>query len=332
MKVLFIGGTGVISSACSQLAVEQGMELTLFNRGQSLRPVPAKARVIHGNIRDAQEARRLLEGQHFDAVVDWVAYTPEQVEKDIELFRGRAGQYIFISSASAYQKPLARLPISESTPLDNPYWDYSRNKIACEERLVRAYREEHFPITIVRPSHTYDQTMLPLHGGYTMLARMREGKRVIVPGDGTSLWVLTHHDDFAKGFNGLLGNPHALGEAVQITSDELLTWNQIYIILGRAVGVSEPEKLLVHLPSDLIATIDPEWGAGLLGDKAHSVIFDNSKIKRLVPGYCATISFVHGAAEMVAWYDADPARRVVDEGFNQLLERILKAWDGLNMS
>jgi nucleoside-diphosphate-sugar epimerase len=331
MKVLFIGGTGVISSACSRLAVEQGMDLTLFNRGKSLRPVPEGARVLHGNIRDAHEARKLLEGQHFDAVVEWVAYTPEQVEQDIELFRGRTGQYIFISSASAYQKPLARLPISESTPLDNPYWDYSRNKIACEERLVRAYREEHFPITIVRPSHTYDQTMLPLHGGYTMLARMREGKRVIVPGDGTSLWVLTHHDDFAKGFNGLLGNPHALGEAVQITSDELLTWNQIYIILGRAVGVSEPEKLLVHRPSDLIAAIDPEWGAGLLGDKAHSVIFDNSKIKRLVPGYYATIPFVHGAAEMVAWYDADPARRVVDEGFNQLLERILKVWDGLNL-
>ncbi len=322
MKVLFIGGTGVISSACSRLAVRRGMELYLLNRGRTERPIPAGAQVLNGDIRDRGSAERALEGMTFDAVVDWVIFTPEQLEADIELFRGRMGQYVFISSASAYQKPISHLPITESTPLYNPFWAYSRDKIACEERLVRAYREEGFPITIVRPSHTYDRTKAPLMGHYTDIDRMRKGKKVVVHGDGTSLWVLTHHEDFAKGLVGLLGNDHAIGNAVHITSDEVLTWNQIYTIVAHAAGV-EPQ--IVHVPSEVIARFDEEVGAGLLGDKAHSVIFDNSKIKQLVPDFVATIPFSQGAREIVGWFDADPARQVVDEEVDGMIERIISS-------
>jgi nucleoside-diphosphate-sugar epimerase len=269
---------------------------------------------------------RALGEATFDVVVDWIAFTPEHVAADIELFRGRTGQYIFISSASAYQKPLSALPITESTPVHNPFWTYSRDKIACEERLVKAYREEGIPVTIVRPSHTYDPTMVPLIGHYTDLDRMRRGKKVIVHGDGTSLWVLTHHEDFAKGFVGLLGNHHAIGHAVHITSDELLTWNQIYTLLAHAAGV---EPRIVHVPSDLISAFDPEVGAGLLGDKAHSVIFDNTKIKRLVPDFRATIPFSQGAKEIVAWYDAEPARQVVDQRVDQLIDTIIATQEAI---
>ena len=323
MKILFIGGTGVISSACSRLAVRRGAELYLLNRGQTERPIPEGARVLQGDIRDRGSAERALKGLTFDAVVDWVVFTPEQLEADIELFRGRVGQYVFISSASAYQKPVAHLPITESTPLYNPFWAYSRAKIACEERLVQAYREEGFPITIVRPSHTYDRTKVPLMGHYTDIDRMRKGKKVVVHGDGTSLWVLTHHDDFAKGLVGLLGNVHAIGNAVHITSDEVLTWNQIYTIVAHAAGV-EPQ--IVHVPSEVIATFDAEVGAGLLGDKAHSVIFDNSKIKRLVPDFVATIPFSQGAREIVEWFDADPTRQVVDQEVDGMIERIISSF------
>ena len=325
MKILFIGGTGIISSACSALAVERGLDLTLLNRGETTkRPVPAGARVVKGDIRNPAGVEQALAGETFDVVVDWVAYTPEHIETDLELFRGRVGQYVFISSASAYRKPPVDLPVTESTLLDNPYWEYSRNKIACEERLVRAFREEKFPMTIVRPSHTYDKTLLPMHGRWTVVERMRQGKPVIVHGDGTSLWVLTHHRDFAHAFVGLLGNPHAIGEPFQITSDEVLSWNQIFLLVARAAGVEAPQ--LVHVPSEVIARFDADWGAGLLGDKAHSMIFDNTKIKRLVPDYAATIPFARGAEEIVNWYLADPARQVVDAEFDALLERIIAAY------
>lgn len=332
MKVLFIGGTGTISSACSQLAAERGIELYLFNRGKTARPVPEGAHVLRGDIRDRASAETTLAGHTFDVVVDWVAFTPEHVEVDIELFRGRMGQYIFISSASAYQKPPASLPITESTPLDNSYWAYSRAKIACEEQLIQAYRAEKFPVTIVRPSHTYDRTRLPFHGRYTVIDRMRKGKRVIVHGDGTSLWVLTHHKDFAKGFVGLLGNQRAIGEAFHITSDEVLSWNQIYTILAHAAGV---EPRLVHVPSEVIAAFDPDWGASLLGDKAHSVIFDNTKIKRMVPDFAATIPFSRGAEEILAWFDADAGRgrpgcgRVVDDEVDRLMDTIIAAYESM---
>ena len=322
MKVLFIGGTGVISSACSKLALERGIELYLLNRGQSVRPTPAGARVLRGDGRDPQSARAALGDLAFDAVVDWIAFSPEHVEADLDLFRGRTRQYVFISSASAYQTPPASLPVTESTMLDNPFWQYSRNKIAGEERLVRAYREEKYPITIVRPSHTYDCTLLPMDGGWTVVDRMRRGQRVIVHGDGTSLWTLTHHADFARGLVGLLGNSHAIGEAVHITSDEWLTWNQIFEIIARAAGA---EARIVHVPSDVLAAYDPNWGAGLLGDKAHSMVFDNRKIKRLVPDFVCRIPFSRGAEEILAWYDADPARRKVNEDFNRLCDRILAA-------
>ncbi len=325
MKALFIGGTGIISSACSQLTIERGIELYLFNRGQTThRPVPDGARVIRGDIRDPESARSALAGRTFDVVADFIAFTPEQVQADLDLFRGRTGQYVFISSASAYQKPLAGLPITESTVLANPFWAYSRAKIACENLLVQAHRETGFPMTIVRPSHTYDRTALPVEGGYTVIARMRQGKKVVVHGDGTSLWVLTHHRDLARAFVGLLGNPHAIGESFHITSDELLTWNQIYELLAQAAGTSVRP---VHVPSECIAAYDPGWGAGLLGDKAYSVIFDNTKIKRAVPGWMATIPYAQGVQEVLAWYDADPARQVSDPAWDALFDRIIAAYE-----
>lgn len=324
MKVLFIGGTGIISSACAPLAVERGIELYLLNRGQSQRPSPPGATVLQGDIRDRDSALQALGDHQFDVVVEWIAFTPEHIETDLRLFHGRTRQYIFISSASAYQTPPVNLPVTESTPLHNPYWAYSRNKIACEERLLRAYREDGFPMTVVRPSHTYDQTLLPMHGGYTNVHRMRQGKKVIVHGDGTSLWTMTHHRDFAKGFVGLLGNNHAIGETFHITSDELLTWNQIVELVAQAAGI---EAQIVHIPSDFIAHFNSNWGDSLLGDKTHSMIFDNSKIKRLVPGFAAAIPFAQGAREIMAWYDADPARQVVNTELDHLMDRIITAYE-----
>ncbi len=320
MKALFIGGTGVISSACARLALKRGIDLYLLNRGQSTRPVPEGAIVLTGDIHDEASVQAALGSHTFDVIVDWIVFTPDQVEADIRRFAGRTGQYVFISTASVYHKPVLSLPITESTPLHNPYWQYSRDKIACEERLIRAYREAGFPATIVRPSHTYDRTLLPLHGGYTIVDRMRKGQPIVVHGDGTSLWVMTHHADFAKGFVGMLGRPQAVGEAYHITGDEVLTWNQIAQAVARAAGV---EAEIVHVPSETIAAYDPDWGANLLGDKSHSVIFDNTKIKRLVPDYQAVIPFERGVEEIIAWYDADPAHRQIDEAFNATLDAII---------
>lgn len=329
MKALVIGGTGIISSACVELAAARGIDLTLLNRGQATRPLPPTATVLQGDIRDKDAIAKLLKDMTFDVVANFVAFTPEHIETDLALFRDRAKQYIFISSASAYQTPPVNWPTTESTPLRNPFWAYSRAKIACEDRLTVAYREEGFPMTIVRPSHTYDARSLPLDGGYTVVDRMRAGKKVIVHGDGTSLWTLTHHRDFAKGFVGLMGNPHALGEAVHITSDEVLTWNQIFEIVADAAGV---QPNIVHMPSDLIAAFDPKRGPGLLGDKAHSMVFDNTKIKRLVPDYVATIPFREGTAEIIAWYDSHPPAQKVDAGLNQLLDTMVAAYEAVGPS
>jgi nucleoside-diphosphate-sugar epimerase len=268
--------------------------------------------------------RNALSGKTFDTVVDWIAYTADHIEQDLDLFRGRTGQLIFISSASAYQTPPARLPVTESTPLSNPFWQYSRDKIACEERLMRAFYEESFPVTIVRPSHTYDRSTLPLKGRYTPIHRMRTGKKIIVHGDGSSLWVLTHNSDFAHGFVPLLGNERAIGEAFHITSDNLLTWNQIYELAAKAAGV---EANIVHIPSDVIAKYDFEWGCDLLGDKTHSMIFDNSKIKQFVPGFSADIPFSQGIEEIMEWHDADPNRQVVDEELDDLMDKIIADWE-----
>lgn len=322
MKILFIGGTGIISSACTELAVHQGIEMHLLNRARSARPVPQGAFVHKADIRDIGSVRQALDDQKYDVVVDWIAFTPEHIQQDIDLFRGRTEQFIFISSASVYQKPPFLLPVTESTLADNPFWTYSQNKIACENLLIDVYRKEKFPVTIVRPSHTYDKTLLPTHGGYTIVHRMRSGKPVIVHGDGTSIWTMTHHKDFARGFNGLLGNPQAYGQIFHITSDEMLTWNQIYTFVANAAGVEKPE--LIHIASETIASFDQVWGASLIGDKAHSMIFDNSKIKRLVPEFaCSYIPFSKGAAEILAWYDADPSRQVINEEFDQLVDRII---------
>jgi len=324
LRVLFLGGTGVISSACSRLAVERGIDLFMLNRGQtSDRPLPPEATVLRGDARDPASVRAALGGREFDAVVDWVAYTPDHVQDDIDVFRGRAGQFVFISSASAYQTPPSRVPVVESTPLRNPYLQYSRDKIECEELLRAAYRDEGFPATIVRPSHTYDKTNIPLHGGWTALARMRQGKPVVVHGDGTSLWTLTHHADFARGFVPLLGHPRTLGEAFHITSADVLTWNQIADTLAAAAGVTAD---IVHVPSDLIAATDPDWGAGLLGDKAHSLIFDNSKLRSVVPGYHAVIPFEQGAREIIAWHDEDPARQQIDPRIDAAMDKLTAAY------
>jgi len=325
LKILFVGGTGKISSAVSALAVEKSFDLYLLNRGLTNRPIPAGANVLKGDINDPESVKAALGDLKFDAVVNWIAFTEDHIERDIELFRDRTNQYIFISSASAYQSPPVNLPVTESTPLANPYWQYSRDKIACEERLMRAYREEKFPFTVVRPSHTYDRTMLPFQGGWTVIDRMRKGKKILVHGDGTSLWVFTHHTDFAKGFVGLLGNSRAIAEAFHITSDELLTWNQLHEIAGRAAGA--PPLDIVHVPSDLINAYDPAWGAGLLGDKAASMVFDNTKIKRISPEFMSTTPYEQGAQEMVEWYDGDESRQVVDDEFNELTDRIIAAYE-----
>jgi nucleoside-diphosphate-sugar epimerase len=323
MKVLFIGGTGIISSGCAPLAVAKGIDLYFLNRGQSTRQTPEGVKQLHGDIRDPKSVEQAIGDMKFDAVVNWIAFTTDHIQQDIDLFKGRTGQYIFISSASAYQTPPSTLPVTESTILDNPFWQYSRNKIACEELLVDAYRKDKFPMTIVRPSHTYDQRLLPFDHGYTVVDRMRRGKPVIVHGDGTSMWVLTHHTDFAKGFIPLLGNSHAIGEAYHITSDELLNWNQIYDQVAEAAGTTATK---VHVASDALAKHDPNWGPGLLGDKSNSMIFDNSKIKQLAPEFICTTPFRRGAEEIMAWYDADPARQVVNEVQDQLEDKLVEMY------
>src|SRR5580692_11299334 len=324
LRVLFIGGSGVISSACSRVAAENGVELFVLNRGRSTtRPLPPGVTMLQADIREPRTVREVIKDLDFDSVVDWVAFTADQVRTDIDLFGGRTGQYVFISSASAYQTPPARVPVTESTPLRNPFLQYSRDKIACENLLVEAYRDQGFPATIVRPSHTYDQTLVPFDGGWTVLGRMLAGKPVIVHGDGTSLWTLTHHDDFARAFVPLLGHPRTLGEAIHITSDDVLTWNQIAETMAAALGLT---ARLVHVPSDAIAAADPDWGAGLLGDKAHSMVFDNAKVRGLVPGWRAVIPFEAGAREIAAWYLADPARQVTDQALDAVMDKLAAAW------
>lgn len=323
LRVLFIGGTGKISSACAEVAVDRGIDLTVLNRGTTAsRPLPEGVRSLTADVRDEDSVRAALDGQEFDVVADFIAFTPAHVETDIKLFRDRVGQYLFISSASAYAKPVASLPIRESTPLRNPYWQYSRDKIACEDRLVAEYRDRGFPVTIVRPSHTYDRTSMPTLGGWTDVDRMRRGVPVVVHGDGTSLWAITHHVDFARAFVPILGNPQAVGEAVHITTEQSLTWDQIYTILGRAAG-AEPD--LVHVSSEQIARLVPAWGPGLLGDKAHCVVFDNSKARQLAPGWVATIPFTQGAREIIEWFDAHPASKQVDAEADANFDRLVAA-------
>ena len=322
LRVLFIGGSGVISAAAAERAVAVGHRLTMLNRGSAtMRPAPEDAEVLRADIRDTASVRTALGGRTFDVVVDFVAFTADHVATDIELFTGRTGQYVFISSASAYQKPPARLPILESTPLRNPFWQYSRDKIACEDLLVKTYRQDGFPATIIRPSHTYDRTTIALTGGWTDIARMRAGRPVVVHGDGTSLWTLTHSSDFAKALVGLLGLPQAVGDSFTITSDEYLPWNEIYEIFAKAAGAPEPQ--LVHIASDTIAAAAPDIGPSLLGDKSHSVVFDNSKVKALVPEFTCTVPFALGARQVLNWFDANPDQQIVDERLNTVFDQLI---------
>ncbi len=323
MKVLFIGGTGIISSGCVRLALERGMDVTLLNRGKSFRPTPEGARVVEADIRDFEGAKAALENSSFDVVAEFTGFVPEHIEMDLKLFSGQVGQYLYISSASAYQTPPQKVPVTEETPLENPVWEYSRNKIACEARLMQAYRDTGFPVTIVRPSHTYDETLLPFEGGWTVVDRMLKGKPVIVHGDGTSLWTMTYNSDFAKGFVGLFGKQAAIGEAFHITSDEWLTWNQIFNLTSEAFGV---KPKLVHVPSDLIDQFDSAWGDGLLGDKAHSFMLDNRKIKALVPDFVCTVPFSEGIRKVSRWYLSHPEHQIVNPVFDANCERILSAY------
>ena len=318
-SVLFIGGTGVISTASVALAAERGWNVAVLNRGRSDdRPLPDGVESLTADVRDADATARAIGNRSFDVVADFLSFTPDQLHLD--QFRGSTGQYVFISSASAYQTPPTHLPVTESTPLRNPFWEYSRNKIACEDTLVREYRETGYPVTIVRPSHTYDRTLLPTLAGWTDIDRMRRGAPVVVHGDGSSLWTITHTRDFAVGFVGLLGHPSAIGEAFHITGDEAPTWDAIYRDLGAAAGV---EPLLAHVTSDEIAAAAPELGDGLLGDKTHSMVFDNTKLKRLVPEFAQRTLFADGAREMIEWYDEDESRRVVDPELDALFDRLV---------
>jgi nucleoside-diphosphate-sugar epimerase len=326
LKVLFIGGTGNISTSVSRLCSERGINLYLLNRGRKNVDIPG-AKTLRADMTRPEDAVPLLEKHHWDVVVDWIAFTENDVQRDIDLFRKKTRQYVFISSASAYQKPLSHPVVTESTPLCNPYWEYSRNKIACEERLSRAFRDEGFPVTVVRPSLTYDTVIPVAIGGwteYTIIDRMKKGKKVIVHGDGSSLWTVTHADDFAKGFVGLLGHQQAIGQSFHITSDEILTWDQIYEAVARAAGC---EPRIVHVPSDFIGQCEPSLIGSLLGDKAVSVIFDNSKIKRFVPGFQATIPFNDGIRRTLAWFEADPARQIVRKETHDMMDRIIRTYE-----
>lgn len=326
MKALFLGGTGTISSACTALAQKQGWEVTLLNRGN--RPAPEGMKQIIADCGDVDALKAALDGKYFDVVADFIAFRPLDVQRDIELFRDKCAQYILISSASVYQKPVSDYLITESTPLCNPYWRYSRDKIACEEVAMEAYRSFGFPVTIVRPSHTYCERAIPMGvhgdgGSWQLVRRMREGKPIIVQGDGSSLWTFTFNTDLAKGFCGLMGNPHAIGQAVHITSDESVTWDQAYESIGRALGV---KPNLVHIATDFLVACDPSLMGPLLGDKSRSVVFDNSKIKRLVPDFCATVRYDQGVRICLDYIDKHLECQTEDPQFDAWSDRVIAAY------
>lgn len=328
MRVLFIGGTGTISMAITRRLLTEGHKVYLLNRGTRNGELPPGAIGLTGDIEDEEQIGRLTEGMKFDVVADFIAFVPEHVERDYRMFKGRTGQYIFISSASAYQKPPSDYRMTEGTPLANPKWQYSRDKIACEAFLMEKYREEGFPVTIVRPSHTYDERSIPMglhgeNGSYQVVKRIKEGKPVLIPGDGTSLWTVTHNSDFAKGFVGLMGNIHAIGEAVQITSDETLTWNQIYQTVADALGVPLHP---VRVSSDFLdACSDYDFNGSMMGDKSNSVVFLNDKLKRLVPGFTAVKRFDQGVRESLAYIASHPECQKEDPEFDAFCDRVVEA-------
>jgi nucleoside-diphosphate-sugar epimerase len=323
MKVLFVGGTGVISHSCSELCVENGFDLFLLNRGKSFRQAPQKAKIICADINDGLSVDAVLANHLFDVVVDWIAFNEKDVSRDYNLFKNKTKQYIFISSASAYKKPPDKLPITEDVPLVNPYWKYSQAKIDCESFLIKKFREENFPVTICRPSHTYDKTKPALRMGYLPFHRMKSGKKIIIQGDGNSLWTLTHAQDFAKGFIGLLGNGQTIGEAYHITSEKTLTWNQIAKILAEKARF---DLQIIHIPVSFIAEHDSEWGAELYGDKAYDTYFDNSKIKKIVSDFNPSIPFETGAEEIAEWY-SKPANQIINKEMDVKMDLIISEFE-----
>ncbi|MBQ6025596.1 MAG: NAD-dependent epimerase/dehydratase family protein [Lachnospiraceae bacterium] len=331
-EALFIGGTGTISMAITRsLAKNELWHLTLLNRGNRKADIPEGVDVINVDINDEAAAAKVLEGKQFDTVCDFIGFVPAQMERDYRLFKGKVKQFMYISSASAYGKPVADYRITEGTALANPYWEYSRNKIACEDFLMKKFREEGFPVTIIRPSHTYDERSIPMgvhgsKGSFQVIKRMMEGKPVIVHGDGTSLWTMTFNEDFAKGFIGLMGNPHAIGEAFQITNDESLTWNQIYKTIADALGV---EYKPYYVSSYFLAKVGKKYDleGGLIGDKANSVVFDNTKLKRAVPGFAPSIRFEEGVRRCLNYILAHPECQVEDPEFDKWCDSIIEALD-----
>lgn len=330
MKALLIGGTGTISTAITRrLAADPDWELYLFKRGNRSEEIPENVKVIKGDINNEEEAAKLLEGMEFDCVGEFTGFRPEQVERDIRLFRGKTKQFMYISSAAAYHTPPARPFMTEGMLLNNPYWQYAQDKIACEEVLLDAFRKEGFPITIVRPSHTYCERMIPFclespKGSWPVIKRMMEGKPIIVPGDGSSLWTITFNEDFAKGFVGLMGNTHAIGEAVHITTDEVLTWDQMAQAVADALHV---EYKPYYLPTDVLTALDPELSGGLNGDKRHSVIYDNTKLKQLVPGFAATISWRKGVDRALKHIMQNPQLMPEDPEFDAWCDNVIKIYD-----
>lgn len=331
-KALIIGGTGTISSAITALlSKDEGWELSILNRGNRSSEVPDGVNVITADVNDEEAVLRGIEGLHFDCVCDFIAFRPEQVERDWRLFKGRTEQYIFISSASAYRKPVRDHIITEETPLENPYWQYSRDKKACEEFLFSKYREDGFPVTVVRPSHTYGERSVPVgihgkNGSWQVLLRMMAGKPVIIHGDGQSLWTMTHNSDFAKGFVPLMGCPEAIGEAFHLTSDESLTWDRIYADIADVLGV---ELKVRHISSDFLIAADRQYDlrGSLLGDKANTVVFDNSKLKRIAKDFKACVSHAEGMRRTIAHIQAHPELQKLDPEFDEWCDVVIAAYD-----
>lgn len=333
MKALFIGGTGTISMAITRaLALNDNWDLYLLNRGNRQAEIPEGVNVIKADINDEEDVKKKLEGMTFDVVCDFIGFELPQVERDYRLFNGKTAQYMYISSASAYNKPCRSYKITEGTAMANPYWEYSRNKIKCERFLMDMYEQNGFPVTLVRPSHTYDNRSVPMgvhgkNGSWQVVKRIMEGKPVIIHGDGTSLWTMTSNEDFATGFIGLMGNPHAIGEAFQITSDETLTWNQIYEAIAKALGV---ELKPYYVPSDLLASIsDYDFEGALLGDKANSVVFDNSKIKSIVPEFNCTIRFDQGIKKTIDYCLAHKECQIEDPEFDAFCDKVIEGMEEL---
>ena len=329
MRVLFLGGTGIISSGCIGPVLEAGHELTVLNRGRtSVVPLPPEVRVLPADLRDESSVREAVGAEQFDVVVQWIGFVPEHVEQDLRVFAD-AGQYVFISSATVYEKSPRRVVLTEDMPRANPHWQYARDKIACEDVLFAAHAERDFPATVVRPSHTYGDSLIPValnsdSKPWTIVDRMRRGRPVLVPGDGSGVWTVTHNSDFASGFVPLLGHPEAVGEAFHITGDEVLTWDEIHCTLAEAAGV---EARLLHVPTDALAAADPDWEEGLRGDKSLNFVFDTAKLRRLAPGFATRTRFAEGIRRTVAWFEADAARRDVDEEMNATWDAVAEVYE-----